>query len=186
MVLPFIGAPRLQAQDSTLYLYGRVGTYVNGMPAWPFAVVAVDVKDTAHHVRARAGAEGRYELVLHAGRLYTVAYHAQGLCSKHVLVDTRGPSAAQWRDGYGMQVDMVLVPPAEGVDLSVLREPAGRCAFNLNSGRFEWDRTYADRMRPRLAQLNADLDKVLMPDSMLGPPVTGPEKPATPPKAPTE
>lgn len=76
-----------------------------------------------------------------------------------------------------MQVDMVLVPAVAGVDVSVLKEPVGRCAFNLRSGAFEWDRAYADAMEPRLAKLNGALDKALMPDSLLGPPIVGPEKP---------
>lgn len=173
----------VHAQDSTLYVYGKVGNYLNGMPAWPFAVVAVDVKDTSYRSQARANAQGRYELVLHAGRLYVLAYHAEGLLPKHVLVDTRGPSAAQWKDGFGLQVDMVLVPAVPGVDVSVLNEPVGRCAFNLNSGNFEWDRAYAEAMRPRLARMNAAVDKALMPDSLLGPPVVGPERPASPPPA---
>jgi hypothetical protein len=172
-----LGLLSASAQDSTLYIYGKVGNYLNGMPAWPFAVVAVDVKDTTYRSQARANAQGRYELVLHAGRLYVLAYHAEGLLPKHALVDTRGPSAAQWKDGFGLQVDMVLVPAVPGVDASVLNEPVGRCAFNLNSGNFEWDRNYADAMRPRLARLNAAVDKALMPDSLLGPPVVGPERP---------
>ncbi|MBL8000925.1 MAG: hypothetical protein JNL05_03080 [Flavobacteriales bacterium] len=173
-----MGVVCARAQDSTLYVYGKVGNYMNGMPAWPFAVVAVDVKDTTYRSQARANAKGRYELVLHAGRLYVLAFHAEGLLPKHVLVDTRGPSAAQWKDGFGLQVDMALVPAVPGVDASVLNEPVGRCAFNLNSGNFEWDRAYADAMRPRLARLNAAVDKALMPDSLLGPPVVGPERPA--------
>jgi hypothetical protein len=165
------------AQDSTLYIFGKVGSYMTGGPAWPFAVVAVDVKDTTHRQQARTNAQGKYELVLHAGRLYAVAYLAESLLPKHVLMDTRGPTAAQWKDGFAMQVDMVLVPEVAGVDVSVLKEPVGRCAFNLRSGAFEWDRAYAEAMMPRLAKMNGALDKATMPDSLLGPPVVGPEKP---------
>lgn len=170
--------PVLHAQDSTLYVYGKVREYITAGSAWPFAVVAVDVRDTTHRVQARANASGRYELVLHAGRLYVVAYHGRRMLTKMVLMDTRGPEAAQWRDGFGMQVDMMLLPPVEGVDASVLKEPVGRCAFNRSTGRFEWDRAYAEAMKPRLSRLNAELDKVLLPDSLLGPPVVGPERPA--------
>ena len=57
--------------------------------------------------------------------------------------------------------------------------PANRREL-MRSGLFEWDRGYAEAMRPRLAQLTGALDKVLLPDSMLGPPVVAPERPPTP------
>ncbi len=175
-----------RAQDSTLYLYGKVRDFITGGPAWPFAVVAVDAHDTTYAVRARTNAQGRYELLLHAGRQYVVVYHADRQLPKYVLIDARGPSATQWKDGFAMQVDMMLVPPVEGVDASVLKEPVGRCAFDRATGGFGWDKAYAEAMKPRLARLNGDLERMLLPDSLLGPPVVGPERPVRPDTVPAK
>ena len=147
------------AQDSTLYLYGKVRNYSTGQAPRGYEVLAVNVRNTTDATRAQMDASGRFELVLHADRIYALIYRAPEFTQKHMLFDLRGPSAAQWKDGFAMNVDMALVRVMPGLDASVFDEPVGRCGFNLNSGQFEWDKAYSTSLRPKLKQFTDSLER---------------------------
>ncbi len=154
------------AQDSTLYVYGTVKDHGSGAPLERFLVNAINMRDTADRVLARTNAKGRYELVLHGDKEYAVVYSAVGMLTKHVLMDLRGPDAAQWKDGFGMNVNMTLFAPVEGVDFSVLREPVGKCRFNRELAVFDWDVAYNEAVRLRIAELMKAVELRAAPDPM--------------------
>ncbi|MBK9286367.1 MAG: hypothetical protein IPN38_01470 [Flavobacteriales bacterium] len=147
------------AQDSTLYVYGKVRNYATGQAPFGYEVLAVNVRDTTDALRARTDAKGKFELVMHADRVYALIYRAPDFTPKHMLFDLRGPSAAQWKDGFAMNVDMALVRVMPGLDASVFDEPVGRCGFNMNSGQFEWDQAYSEFRRPKLKQFTDSLER---------------------------
>ncbi|HRD52485.1 MAG TPA: hypothetical protein PKY96_07545, partial [Flavobacteriales bacterium] len=73
-----------------------------------------------------------------------------------ILLLLNGPSDEEWVGGYGMNVDMTMIKPKQGVDYSVLDEPFGICRYNSETGNFEWDLAYTEKMRERqMALLNA-------------------------------
>jgi|694.fasta_scaffold35181_3 hypothetical protein len=151
------------AQDSTLYIYGSIKGYGTGKPLEAILVQAIDRRDTSVRILARTNAQGRYELLLHAGRDNAVVFQAVGYITKHVLIDLQGPTASQWKDGFAMQIDMMLFQPMDGVDMSVLKEPVGKCRFNPRTGLFEWDRSYADSLKPRMKALTDAVDERSQP-----------------------
>ena len=62
-----------------------------------------------------------------------------------------------------MQIDMMLFQPMDGVDMAVLREPVGKCRFNPRTGLFEWDRAYAETLKPRMKALTQAVDERSQP-----------------------
>jgi hypothetical protein len=152
------------AQDSTLYVYGSVKDHGTGAPLERFLVTAINMRDTADRVMARTNAKGRYELVLHGDKEHVLVYSAVGMLTKYVLLDLRGPDAAQWKDGFGMNINMTLFAPVEGVDFSVLREPVGKCRFDRELAAFGWDGPYAESVRLRLAELMKEVEDRTAPD----------------------
>lgn len=148
-----------KAQDSTLYVYGKVRNYATGQAPPGYEVLAVNVRDTTDALRARTDAQGKFELVLGADRIYALIYRAPAFTPKHMLFDLRGPNAVQWKDGFAMNVDMALVRVMPGLDASVFDQPVGRCGFNMNSGQFEWDQAYNEQLRPRLKQFTDSLER---------------------------
>jgi len=163
--------PALSAQGSTLYVYGTVKDHGSGAPFERFMVSAINMRDTADRVLARTNAKGRYELVLHGDKEYALVYSAVGMLTKHALLDLRGPDATQWKDGFGMNINMALFAPVEGVDFSVLREPIGKCRFNRELATFEWDVAYNEAMRLRVAEMMKEVERRTAPDTLAPPPL---------------
>ena len=116
------------------------------------AVEALDLKWGRWKVAA-TNDSGKYELDLGRNGEWLVTYSAPGFVSKRIKLMLTGPTPEEWVGGYGMNVDMTMIEPKEGVDYSVLDEPFGICRYNSETGNFEWDMEYTQKMRDRQAAL---------------------------------
>lgn len=117
-----------------------------------FTVEASDRK-WGRHVVANALDSGRYEMGLGRNGEWLVTYSAPGYVSKRVLFQLNGPTDADWVGGFGMNVDITMLKRKDGVDYAVLDEPFGICRYNSETGNFEWDLGYTEKMRERQAAL---------------------------------
>lgn len=118
------------------------------------AVEAVDMK-WGRHAAAFANDSGKYEMNLGRNGEWLVSYSASGYLTKRIKLVLTGPAPEDWIGGFGMNVDMALMKPKSGVDYAALDEPFGICRYNGESGNFEWDMAYTQKMR----DLQADLLK---------------------------
>lgn len=82
---------------------------------------------------------GRYELNITEERNYLITFSAPDFISKSVQVEVAGPTAEQWKGGYGMNVDITLVPESSGHDPALYAEPFGITRFNTVSASYDWD-----------------------------------------------
>lgn len=117
-----------------------------------FTVEATDRK-WGRHVVASTLDSGKYHMDLGRNGEWLVTYSAPGYVSKRVLFLLSGPTDEDWVGGFGMNVDITMIKPLPGVDHSVLEEPFGICRYNPESGNFEWDLAYTERMRERQSAL---------------------------------
>lgn len=133
--------------QDTLMVYGTVKDYLNGEPLTSFTMHAYDVDDPAHVLHGQVRSKGRYELAITEERTYRIVYAAEGYIRKQVQVAVKGPTAEEWVGGFGMQVDISLLPErpgyAEVLDGSVF----GRAHYDAAAGVFVWDIAYSEAIR---------------------------------------
>lgn len=105
------------------------------------------------YVEAFVGDSGKYEMGLSRNGEWLVTFSATGYVSKRILLVLTGPTEEDWVGGFGMNVNMTMLKPKRGVDYSLLEEPFGICSYNAETGTFEWDLAYTEKMRERQAAL---------------------------------
>jgi len=139
------------AQDTLIVVYGTVRDHVTREPVPQALVVAFDERDAGHRITKLTNALGRYQVDITEERVYRLAYTAQGYYPKSVVIAATGPSPEEWEGGYGMNIDIVLLPEVEGLDMSFGGEPFGMARFDRESGNFQWDLAYTEGMKERVA-----------------------------------
>jgi hypothetical protein len=139
----------LAASDTLITIFGIVKSHSNGQALARATVVATDIADPAHVVQGKTYGDGRYEVNLMEVRTYRITYAAPGHVSKIVEVDMEGSVPESWDRGYGMNVDITLLEPKEGMDLSLFSEPFGRARYVASRDVFEWDTDHSKAMRAR-------------------------------------
>lgn len=161
LLLPFLpaSAATAQAPDTLIVVYGTVTDYVKRQPLPHVTVRAQDPNNAKHAIEVRTNAEGRYELVITEERSYRVVASAKGHYPKAVMVHATGPTAQEWVGGFGMHIDLVLLPQVKGMDLSFGGEPFGVARFDKAAGNFVWDvdhtRALKDRIQPQMEAYRA-------------------------------
>lgn len=162
VLLP-LAAPA-QAVDTLIVVYGTVTDYVKRLPLANVALRAVDPKDPKHAITTRTDAAGRYELAITEERSYRVEAQGKGHYPKAVLIHATGLTAEEWVGGFGMHIDLVLIPVVKGMDLSFGGEPFGVANYDREAGNFVWDAAYTSSLRDRIrAQMEAYRARVGMP-----------------------
>ena len=166
LLLPFLpaSAATAQAPDTLIVVYGTVTDYVKRQPLPHVTVRAQDPNNAKDVIEVRTNAEGRYELVITEERSYRVVALAKGHYPKAVLIHATGPTAEEWVGGFGMHIDLVLLPQVKGMDLSFGGEPFGVANYDREAGNFVWDAAYTSSLRDRIrVQMEAYRARIGMP-----------------------
>lgn len=145
----FCGASQLFAQQPNILVYGTVSEF-STRGSIPFPIVSLN--ETASDTKSaitKSDEYGRYELVLSEEKGYLITFSAPGKLNKSVLIETRGPSADQWKGGFGMNIDVSLLDSIAAVDPSILLEPIGIARWNKRASQFQWDMQYSRKMKPK-------------------------------------
>jgi len=158
---------QLFAQEPTMLVYGTVRDFAT-RDSIPFPVVRVhDILSADPPASVVSSAQGRYDLDLGQEGLYRVHFGAPGKVSRSVQIDTRGPSQMEWKDSFGMNIDIVLMDSLPGLDYSILSEPFGKAAWDRKSSSFTWNIAYTrarkSEMKALVARYNAALNKTKQP-----------------------
>lgn len=144
----------LHAQNNvahdTLVVFGKVKDLLTSVVIPVFEARAVAVDDREHVLVAVMLGDGKYEFFITEERTYRITYSAPGYISKSVEIAVAGPTAAEWRGGFGMNVDITLPPEHAGYSPSLFKEPMGKCSYRADSLRYEWDLEYT---RARMEQV---------------------------------
>lgn len=144
--------PCVHAQHADCYVFGAVMDAVTREPLRGSAVEAIDLK-WGRRLEALAGDSGRYALDLGRNGEWQVTYAAPGYVAKRLRILLVGIPPEDWAGGFGMQVDMTMLPEVAGVDYGLFDEPFGIARYNADSARLEWDMAHTGRMRERQRQL---------------------------------
>ncbi|MCB0769354.1 MAG: hypothetical protein KDC00_02990 [Flavobacteriales bacterium] len=134
-----------QAQD--LLLYGRVRQYEANGPLASATTLVLRNGDPI--VTIQCDSAGGYKVLLDVGHSYVLEYRSPGRVSKSILLDLR--TAPDDDGGYGMNVDVRLFRPIDGVDVSFLEEPIGKAAYDSTTNDIRWDMEYT---APRIARVD--------------------------------
>jgi hypothetical protein len=133
-------------------VYGAVKDIRTGERLTGITVEAIDLKWGRWELAA-TNDSSKYELDLGRNGEWLLTYSASGYVSKRIKLILFGPTPEEWIGGFGMNVDMTMIQPQEGVDYSILDEPFGICRYNRETGNFEWDLPYTEKMREQQAAL---------------------------------
>lgn len=143
----------LDAQDTLIHVYGRVKEFNTQKPIPGALVLAYDPNDAEYRMTVLSDSLGRYQLGITDERSYRLVYGMVGRYSKSVVIEAVGPTKEQWLGGYGLNIDIVLLPELEGFDMSFGNEPFGYARFNSKTEYFEWDVEYSEAMLERHSSL---------------------------------
>jgi hypothetical protein len=147
LVLLFVlGCATCQAQD--LLVYGKIRQYERDAPLHGAEVHLS--RNGSHVVTVQCDSVGYYGISLDVGQQYVLDYRSPGRVSKTVWIDLRGVPADD--GGYGMNVDVRLFAPQDGVDVSFLQEPIGKAAYDSTAHGIRWDMEYT---APRMELVNS-------------------------------
>lgn len=140
-------------------VYGTVKDYLNGEPLASFTMHAFDVDDPAHVLNAQVGAKGKYELAITEERTYRIVYAAEGYIRKQVQVAVKGPTAEEWVGGFGMQVDISLLPERPGYAEALGEAVFGKARYDAAAGVYAWDIAYTEAIREQQQETMRAYDK---------------------------
>lgn len=146
------------ATDTLMVVFGVVKDLTSGLPLSEITVTATEQK-SGLQVPAVLRDNGRYELnIMHEGD-YVVEFGSTGHVPKRVQLELRGPTAEQWKGGYGMNVDVNLFRKVEGLDLTMGGKPFGICRYDKATDGFNWDIGYTEAQRGRIEKLMKEYER---------------------------
>ncbi len=154
LLLLFMGS-MLTSQAVQLRVHGTVTDLESRAPLAQ-ALVRV-YKDGVKLESFHTGDGGRYSVLLENNAEYIIRFSQPGRVTKCYAVDTHGPA---W-EGDGRVVDlaieMTLFEMVPGLDLSFFDLPMGMARFTPMTGYLSWNDTYAQRVRPEVDRLMAEV-----------------------------
>lgn len=145
-------AASLLAQDTLMVVYGTVRNYATREPVAAALVATFDIQDPDQPMLKYTSDAGRYEVDLIEEKSYRIVFFAEGYYPKSLEIALKGPSPEEWIGGYGMDVQILLLPVVEGMDFGADGEPIGKARFIPDSGYFEWDLAYTEAYAARHAE----------------------------------
>lgn len=116
-------------------------------------VVTSAADDPSGPLVTSTNSPGRYGIRLMEERVYTIVFEAEGYYLKSVEIALPGPSPEDWQGGYGMNLEMLLLPVEDGLDLWGDGQPIGKARYQPTSDKFEWDLSYTQAYNARFADL---------------------------------
>jgi len=134
-----------------IFVYGIVKEFHSKKPIPQATVQVFDVHDPEHRMTVLSDSLGRYELSITEERTYRIAYSVEGYYAKSLVIDATGPTQEQWLGGYGLSIDIVLLPELKDFDMDFGIDPLGHARFNPATDNFEWDVEYTQAMQERNA-----------------------------------
>lgn len=141
-----------QAQTPDCLVFGVVKDIGTHEKLISVRAEALDMK-WGRYVTAFVNDSGRYELHLGRNGEWLLTFGARGHVSKRLKILLDGIPEEEWEGGFGMNIDMTLLPEAEGIDYSLFDEPFGIARYNSDSARLEWDLAYTRSMLVRQKKL---------------------------------
>ena len=139
---PAIAGAQQNLEGDTLVVFGFVKDLSQRGALTSYRVLATDVADATHVLEGEQLPEGRYALFITEERIYQVEYSSPDHLTKRVRIEVPGPSAEQWKGGFGMQVDINLPSMKDGHDPATYVEPMGIARFNTKDKNYQWDEEY--------------------------------------------
>lgn len=165
MVASVLALPAfLVAADTLATVFGVVKDMTTKLPLTEITVTATEQK-SGQQVPVVVRDNGRYEINIVQEGDYMVEYGAPGHVPKRVQLELRGPTAEQWKGGFGMNTDITLFREVEGLDLTMDGKPFGICRFDKAAGLFNWDMGYNEAQRDRIERMVKEYEKRVPPAS---------------------
>lgn len=152
VLLSYSWIGKSSAQVADCLVFGTVKDMRTREKLLTIQAEALDLK-WGRYAAASVNDSGRYEMSLGRNGEWLVTINAPGHVSKRVKIMLGGIPEEEWAGGFGMNIDMTLLPKKAGVDYSLFEEPFGIARYNADSARLEWDLDHTERMRARQEEL---------------------------------
>jgi len=148
-----VAALSVHAQHNDVYVVGTV----NGLDLKPVksatTVVARDTNDVSTEIMATVKKKAGYDLLLPLGKVYRLDFDAVGYVQKHVIIDLASPVVPPRHDGFGMKIEVALIPKVDDVDYSACLKPIGLARYFPVHDEIFWDVPYTESIKPAMKQL---------------------------------
>ncbi|MFQ5335632.1 MAG: carboxypeptidase-like regulatory domain-containing protein, partial [Flavobacteriales bacterium] len=106
---------------------------------------------------ATTAGNGKFIIDVPLGKNYKVVFSKPGYVSKRLAIDATSVPENQWLDKHGFPMEVSLFEKMEGLDVSILKNPIGRIAYNKKDGYFDYDEAYTRMIQDKLAKLKKEL-----------------------------
>lgn len=142
----FCCSAAVRAQD--VLIYGTIKAIPDSLPIVDAAVLVSDERGVMIDGTTSVDS-GYYEIGLALGREYHVRYEVHGSFPKTLVIDLRNVDVPpeELEGGWGMNINMTLLPRIEGVPDSLISLPFGRASWNAGDGNFQFDLDHTQRVR---------------------------------------
>ncbi|MCO6500459.1 MAG: hypothetical protein J5I47_08800 [Vicingus serpentipes] len=139
--------------EDNLFLMGEVTEYFEGELLSGTVIKATSDGNVV--AQGTSDSEGRFELVLHFDKQYTVTFSRAGFVSKKMTIDTRGVPDHKHYKCPDMDIEITLFKPMKCVDMGMMSKPIGRAIYFPKKNVIDFDMEYSG---PILASINKMLN----------------------------
>lgn len=102
---------------------------------------------------------GKFKLKLDPEGDYEIVFTKPGFTSKKIVASTKGIPPEDAKYGFEFPMEMNLFEEVPGLDVSILKQPIGRIAFNPATGYMDYDQKYTESIQKELDRLMKDFEE---------------------------
>jgi hypothetical protein len=100
------------------------------------------------------GGDGKYMFQVPIGTDYMITISAPGTVTKKFMLQARGIPPERAQEAFGtIEATVGLWKKIDGVDYSILTQPANKYYYNPDKQKFEYDKAYLEQMLGMIAQI---------------------------------
>jgi tetratricopeptide (TPR) repeat protein len=102
---------------------------------------------------------GKFKLKLDPEGDYEIIFSKPGFVSKKIIASTKGIPPEDSKYGFEFPMEMNLFEEVPGLDVSILKQPIGRIAFNPATGYMDYDQKYTESIQKELDRLMKEFEE---------------------------
>lgn len=102
---------------------------------------------------------GKFKLKLDPEGDYEIVFSKPGFVSKRVTASTKGIPPEDAKYGFEFPMEVSLFEEIPGLDVSILKQPIGKLAFNPSTGYIDYDQKYTESIQKELDRLMKEFEE---------------------------
>ncbi|NUM51529.1 MAG: hypothetical protein HUU48_10495 [Flavobacteriales bacterium] len=102
---------------------------------------------------------GKFKLKLDPEGDYEIVFTKPGFTPKKIIATTKGIPPEDAKYGFEFPMEMNLFEEVPGLDVSILKQPIGKIAFNPATGYVDYDQKYTESIQKELDRLMKEFEE---------------------------